>query len=80
MNIEIYILTFTFLTVVAMYFGYMYRRQKMINLFLKQELRLLSHIKQIQYCISKRQSYLKRYNFQEYNLKDALVEQEVPHI
>jgi hypothetical protein len=80
MAIEYSILIFTLLTIVSIYFGFSYFNQKMINTCLKKELKLLYRIKQFQSCITKRQSFLRRYNFQKYNLKDALIDQDIPHI
>jgi hypothetical protein len=53
-----------------------YHEQKIINLFLIKEIEIRGYINVLSELIQKRQSQLDKYDFQRYNLKEALSEQQ----
>lgn len=79
MKTELFILIFTVLSSITCVVVYKYYEQKLLNKHLKQKFNLLYKIKVYQSFISKRHSHLDRYNFQLYNLSDALFEQDYPN-
>ena len=53
-----------------------YNKQKIINSFLMKEIEIKGCIKLFRQMIEKRQSYLDKYDFQRYNLDEALLKQD----
>lgn len=78
MKTELFILIFTVLSSTICVVVYKYYEQKLLNKHLKQKFSLLYKIRVYQSFISKRHLYLDRYNFQLYNLSEALFEQDYP--
>jgi|GEM_PF-4681416 len=78
MKAEFFILIFTVLTSIICVVVYKYYEQKQLNTHLRQTFSLLYNIRVYQSFISKRDLYLDRYNFQLYNLNEALLEQDYP--
>ena len=53
-----------------------YCTQKTINIFLRRELQMKNKIKGLNQILQKRHFYLNKYDFQLYNLNEALHEQD----
>lgn len=78
MKTELIIISFTFLGALICFVTNKYYEQKLLNKFLKKKFNLLYKIRVHKSIICKRHSHLDRYDFQLYNLKDSLFEQDYP--
>ena len=76
MNSEISFILFTVLMIVILFLANAYYKQKIINSFLVKEIEIKSCIRLFRQMIDKRQSQLNKYDFQLYNLNEALLKQE----
>ena len=76
MTTELNFILFTALMIVILFLLNAYNKQKIINSFLMKEIEIKGCIKLFKRMIEKRQSYLDKYDFQLYNLDEALLEQE----
>ena len=75
MEVETVIYIFTLWGIVVLYLGSAFYKQKMINVCLKNRIRLLSKLKFYESKIEQRQMYLNQYDLQKFNLKDVLISQ-----
>ena len=75
MEVETVIYIFTLWGIVVLYLGSAFYKQKMINVCLKNRIRLLSKLKFYESKIEQRQMYLNEYDLQKFNLKDILISQ-----
>ena len=75
MEVETVIYIFTLWGIVVLYLGSAFYKQKMINVCLKNRIRLLSKLKFYESKIEQRQMYLNEYDLQKFNLKDVLISQ-----
>ena len=76
MTTEINFILFTVLMIVILFLANAYYKQKIINDFLINEIEIKGYIKLFRHMIFRRQSYLDKYDFQRYNLDEALLEQD----
>ena len=75
MEVETVIYMFTLCGIVVLYLGSALYKQKIINVCLKNRIRLLSKLKFYESKIEQRQMYLNQYDLQKFNLKDVLISQ-----
>lgn len=76
MNPEISFSLFTVLMIAILFLANAYYKQKLINSFLIKEIKIKGFIKLFRQMINKRQSHLDKYDFQRYNLDEALLKQD----
>jgi len=76
MSTQISFIIFTVLIIFILFLVNAYHEQKIINLFLIKEIEIRGYINVLSELIQKRQSQLDKYDFQRYNLKEALSEQQ----
>lgn len=80
MKSELVIFILTVLLILICLLVDKYFQQKQNNQFLKSKYELLLKVNFHKTMISKRHSHLDRYNFQLFNLNDALLEQDFQDI
>lgn len=73
MQIEIGLFIFTVLVILILIISNKFYQQKLINKYLIREFELLRHIKIYESLIRKRYLRLNTYDFQLYNLDEALL-------
>ena len=76
MTTEINFILFTVLIIVILFLANAYYKQKTINSYLIKEIEINGYIELLKQMISRRHSYLNKYDFLRYNLDEALLEQE----
>jgi len=74
MQIEIGLFIFTVLVILILIISNKFYQQKLINKYLMREFELLRHIKIYESLIRKRYLRLNTYDFQLYNLDEALLD------
>jgi hypothetical protein len=74
MQIEIGLFIFTVLVILILIISNKFYQQKLINKYLIREFELLRHIKIYESLIRKRYLRLNTYDFQLYNLDEALLD------
>lgn len=77
MTTQISFIIFTALILIILFLVNAYHKQKIINSFLIKEIEIRGYISLLSGLIQKRQSQLEKYDFQRYNLREALSDKTV---
>lgn len=76
MKTEIFFIIITLLIILIIFLAYVYYQQKIINTYLRREIKIRGYIQSLKQLIFKRHLFLDNYDFQRCNLDESLLKQD----